>query len=87
VTVFPNNNVSYKYNREKDLTFSPYGDSVGIEDVIVDDKIVLQEGDSILVKDSLDSDWVEGKYLYAHDGEVYVQTNAIECSSWRYAMI
>lgn len=87
MTVFPNNNVSYKYNKEKDLAFSPYGDSVGIEDVIVDNKITLQEGDKIFVKDSCDSDWVEATFLYAHDGEVYAKTYSIDCSSWRYAMI
>ena len=43
MTVFPeNSNVDFKYNREKDLNFSPFGDSVGIEDVIVDG-YVLQE--------------------------------------------
>ena len=87
MTVFPNNDVSYRYNQEKDLAFSPYGDSVGIEDVIVDDRIVLQDGDQIFVKDSLDSDWIKASFLYAHDGEVYAQTSSVECSSWRYAMV
>lgn len=87
MTVFPeNSNVDFKYNREKDLNFSPFGDSVGIEDVIVDG-YVLQEGDKIFVKDSLNSDWIEAKFLYAHDLEVYAETNLISCTSWRYVMI
>lgn len=85
MTCFPNDKVEYRYNEEKDKTFSPFGDSVGIQDVIVNDKC-YKDGDDILVKDSFESQWIKGKFCYAHDNEVYATTEQIESpTSWRYA--
>lgn len=83
--MLPNDKIEYRYNEEKDKTFSPFGDLVGIQDVIINGKL-YEDGDDILVKDSFESKWILGKFCYAHDNEVYAITehnrNPI---SWRYA--
>lgn len=85
MTVFPENEVKYEYNEKKDREFSIFGDSVGIQDVVVDD-IVLEEGDTIYVKDNFETEWVVATFCYAHDNEVYAKTKSFEhATSWRYA--
>ena len=85
MTVFPENEVKYEYNEKKDKEFLTFGDSVGIQDVDVDN-VVLKEGDTIYVRDSSETAWTVAKYCYAHDNEVYAKTKSFEhATSWRYA--
>ena len=91
MTVFFDNDVVFVYNHQKDLEFTqkycPFGDSVGIQDVIVNGE-PLQEGDPIYVRDSRESEWIPARFAYAHDYEVYATTEATTSeTSWRYVAI